>query len=146
MGARLVYGEEQRLLPWAAERIGIRSFRRDAYTIGLERDGELTGVVVFDTFSSGDCHMHVASDGTGNWLSKELLAAAFAYPFIQLGVRRVTSPIAASNVRALAFNEHLGFRREGLHPHGAADGDLVTLGLLRTNCRFLPEQFRNVKD
>ncbi len=137
MSAKLIFGDEHRLLPWAQERIGV-AFRRDAYTIGLERDGAIAAVVVFDNFSEADCCMHIASDGTKRWMSKELLIAAFAYPFVQLGLRRVTGMVPAKNAAALAFDEHIGFVREGYHPHALPDDDLVSLGLLRDNCRFIP--------
>lgn len=136
MASRLIYGEEDRLLPWAQERIGV-IFREDAKAIGLERDGEVVAVVVFDTFSPADACMHIASDGTKRWMSKELLLAAFAYPFVQLGLRRLTGLVPAKNKEALAFDEHIGFVREGYHPHACPDDDLVSLGLLRENCRFI---------
>lgn len=143
MSTRLIYGEEDRLLPWAAEKNGVTGFRRDAYAIGLERDGELCAVVVFDDFSDGDCAMHIASDGMRRWMNKELLLAAFAYPFVQLGLRRVTGKVAAKNHAALAFDEHLGFVREGLCRAAFPDDDMVVLGLLRSACRFIPEEHRN---
>lgn len=142
MTARLIYGKEGRLLPWAQERIGA-TFRSDAYTIGLERDGQIVAVVVYDTFSEADCYMHIASDGTRAWMNKALLLAAFAYPFVQLRLRRVTGVVAAKNHEALAFDEHLGFRREGFHPHGLKDDDLITLGMLRKDCRFIPKEHRH---
>lgn len=142
MATRLVYGEERRLLPWAQERIGFK-FRRDAYTIGQERDGELVAVVVFDNFSDADCNMHIASDGSRAWLSKGLLMAAFAYPFIQLGLRRVTGMVPSRNEAALSFDEHIGFVREGYHPHALPDDDVVSLGMLRENCRFIQKEFRH---
>ena len=138
MTAQLIYGQEDRLLPWAQERIGV-SFRSDAYTIGLEKDGELVAVVVYDTFSEVDCCTHIASDGTRPWMNKSLLLAAFAYPFIQLKLRRVTGMVPAKNTQALAFDEHIGFVREGYHPKALPDDDLVSLGLLRENCRFIPQ-------
>jgi RimJ/RimL family protein N-acetyltransferase len=142
MSSTLIYGQEDRLLPWAQERIGV-DFRRDAYTIGLERDGELRAVVVYDTFSKSDCCMHIASDGTRAWMSKELLLAAFAYPFVQCGLRRVTGLVPAKNKEALAFDEHIGFVREGFHPEAGPNGDdLVSLGLLRRNCRFVAKEHR----
>lgn len=138
MGARVIYGEEERLLPWAAERIGIAKFRSDARAIGYERGGEIRAVVVFDTFSSTDCHMHVASDGSRHWLTSAFLAAAFAYPFTQMKLNRVTSPIAESNKQALRFNLRLGFKPEGYHPKAANDGAVITTGMLRETCRFIP--------
>lgn len=142
MASNLIYGNEERLLPWAQERIGV-TFRRDAYTIGLERDGELVAVVVYDTFSQSDCNMHIASDGTKAWMNKELLVSAFAYPFLQLGLARVTGLVAASNEAALKFDEHLGFEREGYHRKAGPNGtDLISMGLLRESCRFIPKEYR----
>lgn len=142
--AQLIYGQEDRLLPWAQERIGV-AFRRDAYTLGLEKDGQLVAVVVWDNFSEGDCNMHIASDGTRAWMNKSLLVSAFAYPFLQLQLNRVTGLVPASNETALAFDEHLGFVREGYHPKAGPNGDdLISLGLLRENCRFIPKGTANV--
>ena len=31
---------------------------------------------------------------------------------------------------------------EGYHPHGMPDDDLISLGMLRSNCRFIPREFR----
>ena len=142
MTTRMIYGEEHRLLPWARDRIGLQDFRRDAYTIGLERDGDLVAVVVFDGFSDVDCNMHIASDGTGQWMNKSLLVAAFAYPFVQLRLNRVTGMVPAKNADALSFDQHIGFVREGYHPKALPDDDLVSLGLLRENCRFIPKEHR----
>lgn len=128
------------MLPWAAERIGISSFRRDAHSIGLEKGGKLVAVVVFDTFSECDCNMHVASDGTKAWMNKALLLSAFAYPFVQLGLRRVTGIVPAKNAAALAFDKNLGFEEEGICRHALPDDDIIILGLLREKCRFVPKE------
>lgn len=142
MAYQLIYGEEDRLLPWALERIGIESFRRDAYSLGLEREGELVAVVVYDGFSRCDCNMHLASDGSGKWMNKAILAASFAYPFIQLRLNRVTGLVPAKNQEALKLNEHLGFEREGLCLKALPDDDMVVMGLLRENCRWVPKESR----
>jgi RimJ/RimL family protein N-acetyltransferase len=140
--ANLIYGNEPRLLPWAQERIGV-TFRNDAKTIGLERDGELCAVVVYDGFSECDCNMHIASDGTRAWMSKALLLSAFAFPFIQLGLLRLTGLVPADNQAALEFDENIGFVREGYHPKAGPGGkDLISLGMLRSACRFIPLENR----
>lgn len=141
--AKLIFGNEELLLPWAQERVGV-TFRRDAYTIGLEKNGELVAVVVFDSFSEFDCNMHIASDGSSAWMSKSLLISAFSYPFVQLKLNRVTGLVPETNTVALAFDEHLGFVREGLHPMACADGALVSLGMTRSSCRFIPKDPSNV--
>ena len=140
MTTQVIYFEDYRLIAWAAERIGVEWFSHDARAIGLERDGELVAVVVFDRFSEHDCHMHVASDGTKRWLVREYLTACFVYPFVQLGLRRVTGLVPASNAAALKFDQNLGFLIEGYHHQALGDDDLITLGMLRENCRFIPKE------
>jgi RimJ/RimL family protein N-acetyltransferase len=133
----LLYEQDKDLLAWAESRIGV-PFRSEARTIGCARDGELVAVVVYDGFSRNDVNMHIASDGARRWLTCELLAAAFAYPFNQCGMRRVTALVPAKNAEALRFDQHLGFRREGYHPRAANNGgDLISLGMLKENCRFI---------
>jgi len=140
--SHLIYGDDERCLAWAQERVGVK-FRRDATAIGLERDGALRAVVVFDAFSETDAQMHIASDGTKAWMSKSLLLAAFGFPFTQLGLLRLTGLVPADNAAALAFDENIGFVREGYHPKAGPCGkDLISLGLQRSTCRFIPLENR----
>jgi len=140
VGVRVtVYSDPERYLTWAAGIIGISAFRSDARAIGLERDGVLIAVAVYDTFSPGSCAMHIASDGSGRWLNKDFLFRMFAYPFIQCGFRRVTGLISASNAASLRFARHIGFQDEGLLREEAPDGDVIVLGMLRRECKWISE-------
>jgi RimJ/RimL family protein N-acetyltransferase len=98
--------------------------------------------VAYDTFSSHDCYMHVASDGSGHWLTREFLVHVFSYPFITCKLPRVTAPVAESNTRSIRFNLRLGFQIEGRHPAATRDGALITTGLLRSRCIFIPKEYR----
>ena len=129
------------LLPWAEQKIGLR-FRPDAKAIALLRDGQPCAVTVYDNFSQCDCNIHIASDGTRRWLNRAFIAECFAYPFVQLGLRRVTGLVAAKNRDALRFDAHLGFEYEGLLRRALPDDDVVVLGMLRESCRFIPPRFR----
>lgn len=142
MSKQLRYTDPEAMLAWAAERIGIGKFRADARAIGLELDGELVGVCVFDTFSTCDCNMHVASNGSGHWMTASFLRAVFAFPFVQCGLRRVSAPIDEVNVRALRFVRHLGFQREGYHPDASAAGAVISTGMLKKNCRYIAQEYR----
>lgn len=139
----LIYGDDDKLLPWAARAIGIERFRDDARAIGQSRNGIINAVVVYDTFSACDVNMHIASDGSGRWLTREFLVAAFAFPFIQLRLRRVTAMVPASNHAALKFDRHLGFTDEGFHPKALPNDDIRSLGMLREACRFIPPEYRH---
>lgn len=130
------------MLAWAAERIGLLGFNSDARAFGVMRGGKLVGVVVYDTFSQADCQMHVASDGSGRWLTISVLVHAFAYPFIERKLRRVTALIPTKKVDAIKFNERLGFKLEGLCPEAMPDDDIQVRGMLRRECRFIPPEYR----
>lgn len=141
----LIYNRREELLSWACVRIGIASFRGDAHAIGLESEGRIVAVCIFDSFSSFDCAMHIASDGSGHWLTRNFLKVCFGYVFVQCKYLRVYSPIAESNARALRFNLKLGFRVEGIHPYGAKDGALLTTGMIRENCRFIAKEHQHMR-
>lgn len=137
-----VYDDLPGLLAWACERIGLESFQPDAKAFGVVSDGELCAVVVWDTFSKVDCAMHVASNGGGHWLTRKVLMQAFGYPFIDLKLRRVTALIPTKKTAAIRFNEHLGFKLEGLCPEAMPDDDIQIRGMLRRECRFIPPEYR----
>ena len=139
---QLVY--DQHILEWASDVIGF-PFRDDAKVIGASFDGDLRAVVVYDGFSECDCNMHIASDGSARWLSRGFLRAVFAYPFIQLGLRRVTGLVPAKNERALNFDLRLGFEHEGLCRDALPDDDIIVLGMRRSVCPYIPEEYRHAR-
>ena len=139
----LIYGQDDLLLPWAAERIGLGEFRKDATAIGQEKDGQIVAVVVYDCFTPVECSVHIASDGSRRWLNKEFLAASFAYPFMQCRFESITGLVQADNADALRFDMHIGWKTVGVR-HKAAPGgkDIVILEMLRADCRWIPEDYR----
>jgi len=125
-------------IPWAQRTIGLRFPWREPTAIMLFDDNVLRACVAYTDYDEVNLGMHIASDGSRRWLTREYLRACFGYPFEQLGVRRVTGLVAASNPAALRFDTHLGFRMEGRLRHAAQDGsDLLVLGMLRGECRYL---------
>lgn len=137
--SRLVYGETERMLQWAAGRFDFGTPPADTQAIGLEGEGGLKVVAFFNNFSSTNCDIHVVTDGSRAWATRGFLAAVFAYPFIQCGLRRVTAYVAADNTAALEMDLRLGFQREGVMREGADTGDMMILGMLKNECKWLPE-------
>lgn len=138
----IVHDDIPGMLAWAAEVIGIPRFKVDARAFGVKRRGQLCAVVVYDCFSECDCNMHVASDGSHTWLTRNVLLHAFGYPFIELKLRRVTALIPAKKTHAMKFNEKLGFRLEGHCPDAMPDDDIYIRGMTRKECRFIPPEYR----
>jgi len=106
--------------------------------IGLERDGELIGAIMYENFSGTNVWMHVAGVAGKQWINRLLLKAAFKYPFVQLGCNRVSGWVDASNLKARRLDEHLGFKQEAILEGAAKDGgDVIIYRMKKEECRFL---------
>lgn len=135
---RIIFNERERIGDWAKDRIGhIQSWGEWYQSIGLERDGALIAAVVFNYYSDCDIAMHIAAMAGKRWLNRDYLKTCFSYPFVQLGVRRVTGYVPEKNLEAQKFDEHLGFIREGLMRNAIRDDNVIIYGLLKEHCRFL---------
>lgn len=135
----IVYDKE-RLGDWAIERIDAMKHVKswgDFEAVGWEKNGELQAVVVFNYFSGCDIAMHIAAVPGKRWMTREFLSACFRYPFIQLGCRRVSGYVPSKLTHVIEFDKHLGFEYEGTLRHALPDDDLILLGMLRENCRYV---------
>lgn len=132
---RIILNERDRCAEWARARIPhVPSWGEWCEAIGLEDDG-LLAVVVYNLYSGSDIAMHIAAVPGRRWMTREFLRVAFRYPFVQLGCRRVSGYVPASNTDAQRFDEHLGFAREGLMRHALPDDDIIVYGMLREEAR-----------
>ena len=137
----VVYEPQHEMIAWAESKIADCKFRDDAKAIGLCSESGYLAVVVFDAFTTTGCWVSVAAEGA-RWMTREYILHVFAYPFIQLLYPRLNSFVSVNNEAAIRFNEHFGFKREGLMREAGADGeDLIVYGMLRRECRWLPERF-----
>lgn len=134
-----LYDEDEELIPWAQDRISHVRFRPDAKAIGIEFDGRLRGVTVFDTFSVNDCLVSVASDGGWAWFTREFAVRTMAYPFHQCQLSRITCLISELNQPSLRFTRRFGgWVHEGTLRKAGPDGEhLLLFGMLREDCRWL---------
>jgi hypothetical protein len=105
--------------------------------IGQEIDGNLVAVVGYCSFMPNACQMHIAALSEVNWMSRDLLWAAFDYPFNVLGVKVILGQICSSNEDALRLNRHLGFKVVAEIPDAHMDGDLVIMAMRKEDCRWL---------
>lgn len=135
------YHEPEAMIAWALERIaGVHAFRSDAVAIGLERDGALCAVTVYDAFSPTNCFISIASDQSPAWMTREYIRHVFAYPFIQCGFPRVSCAISEHNAASLRFTNHFGWKCEGVMRCGGSEGeDIMLFGMLRHECRWIPK-------
>lgn len=134
----VIYGQDERFVRWFEEQVPDSEFDKSAVAIGLEQDGEVIASVVFDMYTGPSICMHVAAVPGRRWMTRDYLWRCFAYPFLQLKCNRITGLVREDNLVAQKFDEHLGFKREGLIRRGATDGtNIILYGMLRDECRFL---------
>lgn len=97
---------------------------------------ELRGVVGYSGFVGSTCSMHMA--GIGRWITRELLWAAFDYPFNQLDMVQVFGYVSAHNAKALKLDKHLGFKPLLVVEGGwGLDVDMHVLTMRKEDCRWL---------
>lgn len=109
--------------------------------IGLEKDGELIGGVVYDQYNGPNIFAHIAGKPGTRWLTRAFLHAMYHYPFIQLGVERITGPVSSVNLEAIRLDTHMGFVHEATLRRAAPNGDLLLFVMWKENCRFLGERY-----
>lgn len=138
---RIVWDQPERVMAFVAVRVDAETFK-DYAAIGLEKDGELIAGVVFDHKSGANIMMHVASNGTRHWMTPAYMAACFRYAFVQENCNRITGIVRADNIAAQRFDEHLGFKREGLMRQACTDGtDLIVYGMLKDECLYIQGRY-----
>lgn len=109
--------------------------------IGLEKDGELIAGVLYEGYTGHNIWMHVAAAPGRRWLNREYLRYCFHYPFNELGCRRVSGWVEASNEDARRFDEHLGFKEEARLKGAARDGgDVILYVMWRSECKYVDPQ------
>jgi hypothetical protein len=137
---KVLADNDERVARWVADRLPRLELGSTPYTaIGLVGPtGHLVAGVVYDTYIGTSIDMHVAAVPGKRWMTRKFLGEAFRYPFLQLGVRRVTGRVAADNAAAIEFDTRLGFQLEGRVRQLLDDGqDLLIFGMLREECRWL---------
>jgi RimJ/RimL family protein N-acetyltransferase len=133
----IVCDQPERVGRWVCERAGGSWVPGRGTAIGLERNGRLVAGVIFDDFNGANINMHVASDGSRGWLNREYLWFCFYYPFVQLGVKRITGIVPECNEAAARFDEHIGFELEARLKDAHPDGDLLIYKMTSDKCRWL---------
>lgn len=137
---------DDRLLYWIADRIpGVKAENWLGYAraLGVVIDGKIIAAMALGAMERGNVEISFAADSP-RWATRDTIRRMMAWPFDQLDCHRVTTRIAATNARALKFNEGIGFKREGVIRRGwSRNEDCVLLGLLRDEA---PEWMRPRRD
>lgn len=147
----VLYGADAEVCTWVNERMGGGLVPTMAVAFGvLDEGGEeglapdnlptrlIAGAYFFNHYDGdvSDITVSVAVDDIAS-ARPAVFQRILAYPFGQLGVRRITAEIDQGNERAIRQAEMLGFKLEGLKRRMGKDGgDVGVFGLLPDEARF----------
>lgn len=132
-------GQREAVLRFVTERTGGRFTATGHYnTLAFYDKRGLKVAFVYSDWHGPSISLHMAARQGALWAHEVVLHHMFAYPFQQLGCRRVTSPILARNKKSVALAHALGYKQEGcLREADPAGGDLLIFGMLRSECRWV---------
>lgn len=130
-----VVGKE--VVQWVARRTGEFGNYGSSIGIGIEENNELIAGVVFNDYNGININMHVASDNTKNWMTREFLWMVFDYAFNQAKVQRITGLVGENNWHARKFDEHIGFTLETTLDRAHPDGRMLIYRMFREDCKWL---------
>jgi RimJ/RimL family protein N-acetyltransferase len=107
--------------------------------IARVEDGELWGGVTYTGYTGASIQMHMAGF-VPRWADRAFLWAAFHYPFVQIGCRKVFGQVPESNTKALEIDKRLGFKEVARIEDVFSDGACIILALAREDCRWLKQK------
>jgi len=128
---------------WVQARIPDCAIFDNPAAFGVLRGGRLAAGILFHRYDAraGDIEIVLAADSP-RWATRQVFWTTFAFAFLQLGCRRVSARVNASNKRARRLIEGAGFVLEGLLRSAGHDhGDVLIYGMLREECRWLDLSF-----
>ena len=125
-------GEHPVIWEWMRRRVGL-PWSSDLRTIGVMRDdGTIAAAVGFNSWTHESCWMHVAFDGPHS-MTRDLIRAAFKYPFKDCGKAAIYALPYADNDEAMRFIPKMGFKEL------ARTVDCVMFEMKAEDCRWIKE-------
>lgn len=104
------------------------------------KENQIEWVVGYTAFIGKTCQMHMVNL-KGGYTPKDLLKAAFDYPFNKCGLEKTFGLVNSNNVKAMEYDQKLGFKEimrfAGMHEN---NGDMVIFEMNKADCRWIKER------
>lgn len=134
------FGQDEAWCAWVSGRVGVPCV---GIAFGLVDDeGNPVMGAVYSSPSETNIFIDIAAASPA-WATRDHIRGFMAYPFLQLGLKRMTCLIAKGNKRCRKLAEGLGFRLEGVHHDILPSGTGISYGLSRKDAeRWLERRGR----
>ena len=130
-------GAKQIALDVLHREIGLQSSGDFEALLWVSPENEIEWVVGYTGFIGYTCQASMVNVG-GKYCPKELLFAAFDYPFNYRGRQKVLGIVNSLNTKALEFDKRIGFKEvfrfDAMHDDG---GDLIIMEMNKDECRWI---------
>ena len=139
----IVFGDHAHAVRIAREAGAIYNPLADQVMARVE-DGELMGGVLYQAYTGASIGIHMAGFNPF-WANRDIIWAAFHYPFRQLKCERMFGQVPETNAAALEINLKLGFKEVARIPGVYEDGAAVILCMEKSDCRWLKLAPRKIR-
>jgi len=126
--------QKEEYLQFVTEMTGTKNFG-PCKTIAFINDHGLA-VVLYNGQDEKNIGMSIAASDP-RFCTRKMIQVAFGFPFLQLGMNRVTSIIRESNERSIRLCVGMGFTHEGVLRGYYGDEDALVFGLLKSECIWI---------
>lgn len=140
----LIYGQDAAVASWVCRQLKLKPFPEGLYRgIGIVHDGRDIGGVIWHNYHEDNFGNPLLIEVTlatvdKRWATRHNIRELFAYPFIQLNVKRVQATCHRKAKRVRTTLTRLGFHFEGIvreaHPLG---GDAAHYSILKPECKWI---------
>lgn len=100
-------------------------------------DDKPVAVAVYNRFSAYNCEMSIATDGGRRWASRAFLRSCYLYPFVQLGLKRVSAVVEEKNTKSLTLCRKLGHAEEARLMAWFGEQDGILFRMMKEDCKWL---------
>lgn len=132
--------DPQSIGPWVCAKAGGTWVPGRGSVIGkVNEAGALVAGVLYEDWNGANVVCHIR--GEGNWACRSYLATIFDYPFNQLKVKRITVPVASTNLKSIQLVTKMGFELECTLAQATPEGDLHLFRMWRDECKYLKGKY-----
>lgn len=121
--------------PWVCARGGGTWTKGRGTAIGKLKEGRLIAGVLYEDWNGANIVEHIAAEG--DWACRRFLNVMFDYPFNQLGVKRITAPVASDNQKCINLVTKMGFTLECTLAQATPTADVHIFRMFKEECKYI---------
>lgn len=144
MKTSFLTGHSDLVAGWAGKLLKVRDFGKCEAT-GIIKDDKIIAAIIYNNFFLDyenkpiSIEISIASVDKA-WCTRHNLNALFAYPFIQLNVKRLQATCPEGNSDTRSFLKRLGFHLEGIaREANHLGGNSSVYSMLKHECKWIEE-------